>query len=480
MLDEFAFLDATAQADLVRRGEASPAELVDAAIARVEALNPHLNAVIHPRFERAREEARAELPDGPFRGVPTLFKDLMAAMEGEPYHEGLRPLKEAGYRSPVTDNLAQRLLDSGLVCLGRTNAPEIGLVPTTEPPAYGPTHNPWNVERTPGGSSGGSAAAVAAGLVPVAHGNDGGGSIRIPASCCGLVGLKPSRGRSSLGPRSGQLVNFLAVENLLARSVRDVATALDVIREPFPGDPIVAPGPVRPYAEEVRADPGHLRIGMLTENPLGTGAVDPECVAAAHGAAKLLESLGHTVEVASPEALAQPELVMQFGVVWSAGAAATLEQFSSLIGRRIVAEEVEPLTWGLAEMGRQVQALDLIASIAAMQTFTRKLAAWWADGFDLLLTPTLAEPPVPLGTFASTAEDPLGAFFRAGTFTPFTPAFNVTGQPAVSLPMHETADGLPVGVQFVAAYGREDVLVRVSAQIEAAAPWAARRPPIRA
>lgn len=480
MTDDLSLLDATAQAELVRRGDASPAELVDAAVARIEALNPQLNAVIHERFEAARTDAAGDLPDGPFRGVPTLFKDLMCAMEGEPYHEGLRPLKEAGYRAPATDNLARRLLASGLVCVGRTNTPEIGLVPTTEPPAYGPTRNPWDTSRTTGGSSGGSAAAVASGMVPVAHGNDGGGSIRIPASCCGLVGLKPSRGRSSLGPRVGQISSPLPVENLIARSVRDVATALDVISVPFPGDPVIAPALPRPARDEVGADPGRLRIGLLTTNPLDTGPVHADCVAAAEDAARALEELGHAVEPAFPAALANPELVMQFGVAWFAGAAAGLDAFGAAIGRAITADDVEPLTWAMAEAGRAVTSGQYLAAVASMERFGRDVAAWWDSGFDLLLTPTLAEPPVPLGTFASPPDEPLAGFLRAGAFTPFTPPFNATGQPAVSLPWRENADGLPIGVHLVAAYGREDVLVRVASQVEAAHPWASRRPPVHA
>lgn len=479
-MGDAAWPDATALAELVRRGDASPAELLDEALTRIEALNPQLNAVIHERFEAARSDAAGDLPDGPFRGVPTLFKDLMCAIEGEPYHEGLRPLKEAGYRAPATDNLARRLLASGLVCVGRTNTPEIGLVPTTEPPAYGPTRNPWDTSRTTGGSSGGSAAAVASGMVPVAHGNDGGGSIRIPASCCGLVGLKPSRGRSSLGPRVGQISSPLPVENLLARSVRDVATALDVISAPFPGDPVIAPALPRPARDEVGADPGRLRIGLLTANPLDTGPVHADCVAAAEDAARALEALGHAVEPAFPAALANPELVMQFGVAWFAGAAAGLDAFGAAIGRSITADDVEPLTWAMAEAGRAVTAEQYLAAVASMERFGRDVAAWWDGGFDLLLTPTLAEPPVPLGTFASPPDEPLAGFLRAGAFTPFTPPFNATGQPAVSLPWRENADGLPIGVHLVAAYGREDVLVRVASQVEAAHPWASRRPPVHA
>ncbi|HYV59508.1 MAG TPA: amidase, partial [Acidimicrobiia bacterium] len=316
MTDDLAFLDATAQAELVRCGQVSPVELVDAAINRIEKLDPELNAVIHPRFDRARDEAAAAaLPDGPFRGVPTLFKDLMCAVEGEPYHEGMRFLKDNDYRPRYTDNLVHRFRDAGFVCCGRTNTPELGLVPTTEPATYGPTHNPWDTSHTPGGSSGGSAVAVATGMVPAAHGTDGGGSIRIPASCCGLVGLKPSRGRTSHGPRWGQLSAMLSCEMVLARSVRDVASVLDAVWEPFPGDPVIAPAPARPFADEVGADPGRLRVGILTKNLLGTGEVHPDCVAAAEDTARLLESLGHHVGQSYPDAFEDPETLVPFTTI---------------------------------------------------------------------------------------------------------------------------------------------------------------------
>jgi len=481
MTDDLAFLDATGQAELVRAGSVSPLELVDAAINRIEKLNPELNAVIHPRFDQARADARAAtLGDGPFRGVPTLFKDLLCAMEGEPYHEGMGFLKRHDYRPQYTDYLAQRFLDAGFVCCGRTNTPELGLVPTTEPVAYGATHNPWQVDRTPGGSSGGSAAAVAAGLVPVAHGNDGGGSIRIPASCCGLVGLKPSRGRTSLGPHSGQLSNFLAVELMLTRSVRDAALVLDVARGPFPGDTVLAPEPSRPYRDEVGADPGSLRIGLLTTNPLGTGDVHSDCVAAVEDAGRLRESLGHRVEVSHPEAAVNDELIVQFGAVWAAGVSAFLDDFSALVGVPIQPDDVEPLTAALAEAGRTVPAAQYGLAIQAMEQMTRQAAAWWADGFELLLTPTLAEPPLPLGSFDARPDDPMFGFTRSAGFAAFTPAFNVTGQPAISLPLFWNDEGLPIGTQLVAAYGREDVLIRIASQLEVARPWVDRRPPVHA
>ena len=474
-MSDITSLDATAQADLVRTGGASPLELVDAAVARIEKLNPQLNAVIHPFFDRARDRAAAgELPDGPFRGVPVLFKDLFCATEGDPYHEGMRYLKEAGYRSPRTDELARRYLAAGFAYLGRTNTPELGLVPTTEPDAYGASRNPWDGSLTTGGSSGGSAAAVASGMVPVAHANDGGGSIRIPAACCGLVGLKPSRGRSSLSPTTDPIVNPLVVELCVTRSVRDTAGVLDALHGAAPGDTVVAPPPSRPYVEEVGADPGRLRIGILTENPLGTGEVHADCVAAAEATARLLESLGHHVEIAHPEALSSPELVGHFTTMWCSGLPAVFASYAAQVGRPVTADDVEPLTWELAEMGRTTSAPALVAALGAAYAYTRSVSQWW-DEWDLLLTPTLAEPPVALGTF-TTPDDPLLGFMRAASFVPFTAPFNVTGQPAIQLPLHQNDAGLPIGVQLVAAFGREDLLLRVASQLEQALPWESRRP----
>ena len=481
MADDLAFLDATAQAELVRNGQLSPVELIDAAINRIEKLNPELNAVIHSRFDQARDEvAAAALPGGPFRGVPILFKDLMCAIEGEPYHEGMRFLKDNDYRPHYTDNLVRRFREAGFICCGRTNTPELGLVPTTEPAAYGPTLNPWDTSRSPGGSSGGSAVAVASGMVPVAHGNDGGGSIRIPASCNGLVGLKPSRGRTSLGPRWGQLTAMLNCELALARSVRDVAAVLDAVSKPFPGDTVIAPAPARPFAEDVGADPGRLRIGILTENALGTGKVHADCVAAAEDAGRLLESLGHHVEPGAPDAFADPEVLVPFTTLWTTDTAHYLDDFSNLVGKEITEADVEPLTWTLAESGRAVTGAQFREAVRVMEETGRASASWWADGFDLLLTPTLGEPPLPLGTLDATPDNPMHGYIRAAEFVPFTVQFNVNGQPGISLPLYWNAEGLPIGTQLVAAYGREDLLLRVAAQLEHARPWADRRPPVRA
>jgi amidase len=473
------FLDATAQAELVRTGRASALELVDDAIARVEKLDPELNAVIHPRYDKARAEARGALPDGPFRGVPLLLKDLFAGIEGDPHHEGMRFLRDAGYRADHTDALAQRYLDAGFVCIGRTNAPELGIVPTTEPEAYGPTRNPWDTRRTTGGSSGGSAAAVASGMVAVAHANDGGGSIRIPASCCGLVGLKPSRGRTSLMPDFTVIDDLLIVELCVSKTVRDTAGVLDVLQGAAAGDTVRAPAPDRSYVQEVGASPGKLRVGLLTHNPLDTGEIHPDCVAAARDAAQLLESLGHRVEETFPPALVDPALVGHFTTLWASTLVYNLRYWERKIGRDITEADVEPLTWSLAELGRSITAPDYVDAQHAALELGRRVEEWYASGFDLLLTPTLGEPPVEIGTF-STPDEPLLGFMRAATFVPYTPLANMTGEPAISLPLNWNADNLPIGIQLMGAYGREDVLLRVAAQLEQARPWVDRLPPVHA
>jgi len=473
--DELSRLDATAQAELVRSGQMAPAELVEAAIARIEAANPELNAVIHTLFEEGLEAARGELPDGPFRGVPFLLKDLGAAFAGQPLHMGMNYLKQRDFRAPVDTFLAQRFRAAGLVTIGKTNCPELGILPTTEPRAYGPTRNPWDGERSAGGSSGGSAAAVAAGMVPIAHANDGGGSIRIPASNCGLVGLKPSRQRISEGPLVGDIMSGLTCELAVSRSVRDVAAILEAVHGPAPGDPYVAPPPIRPYTEEVGADPGSLRIALWTETIIERDA-DPEVVAAARGAAQTLEGLGHAVEQPDMSMFGGLPVVEPFLTRWAAGQAQILDQLSLLGGAPIAAEDVEPLTWALAEIGRARNSGEYLAAVGQHQALGRMLAGVYESGFDLLLTPTMGEPPPPLGSFDDSGADPMDAFHRAFIDGCFTAAFNATGQPAISLPLHWNEAGLPIGVQLVAPLGREDVLLRVAAQLEQALPWADRIP----
>lgn len=478
-MDDVTWLDATAQAALVRDRQISPRELVDAAIARIERLNPALNAVITPLFDTARVAADSPaLPAGPFRGVPTLVKDLVLQTAGDPFHAGMRFLKRRGWTASHDSHLAQKLRAAGFVIVGKTNTPELGPVPTTEPVAYGPTHNPWDPARSPGGSSGGSAAAVAAGLVPVAHGNDGGGSIRIPSSACGLVGLKPSRGRVSLGPDLGESWHGLVIEGMLARSVRDSAATLDAIAGPMPGDPYSAPPPSRPFRDEVGAAPGRLRIGFLDRTP-GGQSIDPECVAAVAGAARLLADLGHTVEASAP-ALDDVDGARAASVLVMSWTARDLAYWSAQTGATIGPDDVEPLIWTMAEFGRTISACDYIAATTALEQWSRRIAAWWAGGFDLLLTPTLPEPPTPLGSFDATPDDPLRGMTKAGDFVQFVMPFNVTGQPAISLPLHWSAGGLPIGVQLVASAGREDLLLRVAAQLEEARPWRDRRPTLHA
>jgi amidase len=479
MSDEIALLDATAQSELIRQGQVKPLELVDAAIARIEELDPQLNGVVTRQFERARAEAVSpDLPSGPFSGVPMLLKDLGAHLAGDPVHCGMRILKELDWREPGETYFAAKLRDAGVIVLGRTNSPELGLLPTTEPESYGPSRNPWKLTHSSGGSSGGSASAVAAGLVPAAHASDGGGSIRIPANHCGLVGLKPSRGRNSFGPEIGERWGGFSCEGFVTRTVRDTAALADVVAGPMPGDPYAAPALVRPLAQEVGVDPGRLRIGVMAAPPRGD--VHPDCAAAANAAAQMLESLGHGVEEAAPVALANPDAVRGFVTVLSSSAAYALEAWGRKIGRSIRQEDVEPLTWAVAEMGRAVTATEYVAAVDLNHAQTRALASWWQAGFDLLLTPTCAAPPPPLGSFAATPEAPLRGFAQSIPYSVFTSPFNVSGQPAVSLPLHWNDEGLPIGVQLVAAYGREDLLIRVAAQLEGAHPWKDRLPPLHA
>jgi amidase len=479
---DLSLMDATAQAELVRSGEATPAELVDAAIERAERINPDINAIIHELYEEAREQAAGEVPDGPFRGVPFLLKDLGAGLAGQPYHMGMQALKDADFRLPMDTYLGLRFRDAGFVTIGKTNTPELGILPTTEPRAYGATRNPWNPERSPGGSSGGSGAAVSAGIVPVAHANDGGGSIRIPASHNGLVGLKPTRQRTSQGPLIGDALSGLTEELVVARSVRDVAAVLEEVHGAVPGDPYFAPAPERPYTEEVGADPGALRIG-ITVDAFVEQEVDPRVQESARKAAALLEQLGHSVDEDAPqvppsEPGSPTDLIESFMTRWQAGQAASLDQFGVILGRRLGPGDVEPLTWALAEEGRRKSAGEYLNAVGVHQGLARLISVWFEQGHDLLLTPATGEPAPPLGTFDDSGPDPLAAIERARKTAIFNALFNATGHPAISVPLYESEDGLPTGIQLVAPQGREDVLLRVAAQLEQALPWEGRRPQV--
>jgi amidase len=479
MSDELATLDATAAAELVRAGKISPLELVDEAIARIEKTDGRLNAVITPLFEKARDAAASALPDGPFRGVPFLLKDLDVFSEGDPFHGGMRFLKQAGYVPGHSSYLVEKFRRAGLVTLGKTNTPELGLHVTTEPEAYGPSRNPWNPAHSTGGSSGGSAAAVASGMVPAAHASDGGGSIRVPASECGLVGLKPSRGRISLGPEYGEYWQGLVTSHVVCRSVRDTAGLLDASAGPMPGDPYNAPPPLRPYVEEVEADPGRLRIGLMPKSPLGAPPCDGECTAAVEEAGKLLESLGHHVSLAHPDALDEHGLLVAgFSAIVACWTAKGLARWGEVIGRPVREGDVEAGTWELARPGEDISAVEYLTAVERLHAWSRRMARWWAEDFDLLVTPTIAAPPPRIGELGPGPDDDVTATEKIFGLIAFTPQFNVTGQPAVSLPLAWSSECLPMGVQFVAATAREDLLIRVASQLERARPWSHRRPPI--
>jgi len=470
--DDFASLDATAQAGLVRAGAVSPLELVEAAIARIERLNPVLNAVIVPLFEQARAAATGPLPDGPFKGVPFLLKDLFAELAGTPLSEGSAFL-HGHYVSAVDSEIVRRFKAAGLIVLGKTNTPEFGSLPTTEPAAFGATRNPWDLDRSPGGSSGGSAAAVAAGMVAMAHANDGGGSIRVPASCCGLVGLKPTRGRISLGPHYGDAGNGIVSEFVVTRSVRDSATLLDAIAGPALGDPYFATPPTMPYEQEIAAKPAPLRVALST-TPLSGRPADPDCMAAATAAAALCQSLGHEVEEATPT-LDGVAIMRDFAAVWIGFQGWAIADWARRTGRPPVREAFETGTWATYQASRRQTAAEYLSAVQDLQAASRAVATFMT-GYDVWLTPTLAVPPLPLGVFRYTPETRTAFLENIAASVGFTEICNITGQPALSLPLHANAAGMPIGVQLIGRYGDEATLLRLAAALEAAAPWAARRP----
>jgi amidase len=466
MTEELAFAPALELAAMVRAGEVSPSELAELYLERIERLDPQLNAFVTVDADGARAAARAagtEAAEAPFHGVPLPIKDL---------HEtaGLRTTystKAYADNVPAFDQaVVRRLREAGFVVLGKTNSPELGTIAQTESELNGACRNPWDTRVTPGGSSGGAAAAVAAGLAPAAHGSDGGGSIRTPASCCGLVGIKPSRGRVSPAPYGSGLLG-LGTSGPIARTVRDAAALLDAMAGYEVGDSYVAPEPERPFLAEADGEPGRLRIAITVEPPVQV-PVDPECAAAARETADLLVSLGHDVVEATPP-WQRDDLLPHFVRVWQVGPATVGIDDLSLL---------EPINRALAEDARETPSPDAALSVLRLQAFVRELVAFWAD-VDIVLTPTLALPPVPIGwRFEDTDGDPRLAFARQTLFTPFTPLVNVTGQPAVSLPLHWTPDGLPVGVQLIGRPFAEAVLIRLAAQLEQARPWADRRPPV--
>src|SRR4051812_23410819 len=469
-MDDTRFASATEIAALVRTGGASPREVVEASLRRIEALDPALNAFIEVDAERALAFADALLPGEscPFAGVPIAVKGNVP-VEGLCLNFGSRFLQ--GHKPDHSAYLVRRLREAGFVIVGVTNLPEFGILPTTEPRHTGPTENPWQRGRTPGGSSGGSAAAVAAGMVPLAHGNDGGGSLRTPAACCGLVGLKPSRGRVSRGPDLGE--SWLACDGVLTRTVADTALALDVLGGYEVGDANWAPRPVEPYVTAMRRDPGKLRVAMTAENILGADP-DPECVRALRLAAEVLAALGHEVEEAAP-ALPGPELLSLFISAFGPAVALGIGSGVQRAGREREPDEIEPLSRALYDRARATPSIAYLAAVAQLQALARGVVAFFAD-YDVLLTPALAERPLPIGECNGLGEAPLDDLDRSGRFTPYTSLFNITGQPAISVPLGIGPDGLPTGVQIAGKPLCEETLLQLAAQIETAVPWAHLRP----
>ena len=466
MDEELAFATALELAATVRTREVSPLELADLYLDRIERLDPQLNSYVTVDADGVRAAARAaeSAPsEAPFHGVPLPIKDLNETA-------GLKTTYSTkAYADNVPDfdaAVVRRLREAGFLVLGKTNTPELGTIAQTESELNGACRNPWNTERTSGGSSGGAAAAVAAGLCPAAQGSDGGGSIRIPASCCGLVGLKPSRGRVSPAPWGSGSIG-LSTNGSLTRTVRDTAALLDVMAGPEPGEFFVAPEPERPFLAEADIPPGRLRIAVTTTPPLEV-PLDPECVAAVEATAALLSDLGHEVVEASP-AWQADEAIAEFIRIWQVGPTlAGIEDVSLL----------EPINRALAEDARATTSAEYGLAVIRLQTLVRSVAAFWLD-VDVLVTPTLAMQPVPIGwTYEDTDGDGRLAFARQLLFTPFTALINVTGQPAMSLPLHQSAESLPVGVHFVGRPFAEATLIRLAAQLEQARPWIDRRPPV--
>jgi amidase len=459
---------------MVRRGECSPLELVDEAIARIEAVNPSINAVIHERFERAREEAshidvgRLEARTAPFRGVPIVVKDSTCPIAGEPLHEGLQAAKDAGYRAPANSWLTDRLVAAGFVVVGRTNVPELCTHATTEPAAYGPTRNPWATDRSAGGSSGGSGAAVAAGMVAIGHGTDGGGSVRTPAAFCGLVGLKPTRGRISNGPDAAEHWAGLSSDGFLTRSVRDSAAVLDTVCGSATGDPYTTPLTASLTAALDGALP-RLRIGVRLRGANDGIDAHPQVARAIRQLADLFAAHGHDVVDAAPGALDEIDAVAQQGTVVSVCVAAELDTWSSRLGREITLDEIEPRNRMSVSNGRSVTGTQYVAAREWLHGWGRRLHAWW-DDFDLLLTPTVTQPPVTIGSlpFDPTPQDMANMRRELGWLMGM---WNVSGQPAISVPAAQTDDGLPIGAQFVASWGRDDLLLQTAAFVERAQPW---------
>ena len=471
MFKEYDNYDAVGLAELVRRRQVSPEELLEEAIARVEQRDSALNSVVNKLYDHARAAIRAGLPNGPLHGVPFLLKDLHALCAGAVTTNGSRFFQDN--RADHDSELVTRYKKAGLVIFGKTNTPEFGLTITTEPTLFGPTRNPWNAQHTAGGSSGGSAAAVAAGLVPAAHASDGGGSIRIPASCCGLFGVKPTRGRNPHGPDRGEGWAGMSTEHAITRSVRDSAVLLDSTCGPDVGAPYFAASPLQPYSSEVGATLEPLRIALATRTPAGE-KIAPECEQAVMQTARLLEEMGHRIEQTDLDFVPE-ELGPGFRTVIAGNTRAAIDLHAAKTGNRPGPEKFEKVTWALFEAGARASAAEYARAVLAVHR-TGRMVGRFFERHDVLLAPTLPRPPEKLGVFDMNTDD-MESYRRAiALFTAFTAPFNASGNPAMSVPLHWTAEGLPVGVQFVARYGDEAALFRLAAQLEQAKPWFHRRP----
>jgi amidase len=488
---EYGNYDGLGLAELVRRRKVTPAELAEEAIQRVETHNPKLNAVINKLYDRARDTAKSDLPSGPFKGVPFLMKDLMATLEGVPTSMGNKLWKDIP--ATVDSELAHRWMSSGVIVVGKTNTPEFGLTPYTEPETFGPARNPWDTDRTPGGSSGGSAAAVAARIVPIASGGDGGGSIRIPSSACGLFGLKPTRGRTPSGPESGEFLQGFAIEHVLTRSVRDSAAMLDATAGADVGAPYVIPE-AGPFLREVGKKPGILKVAFSTKSMLGK-VVHPDCVQGVEGTVELLQGLGHEVEAAAP-AIDGEAYSLAFLTIIAAHLRADIEEAAEAAGKKVSVDDFDVSTFGVGLFGSVLKASDYARAIRYLQKVSREVGRFF-EKYDVLLTSVLNQPPGKIGELAPSASEQVlvkmigrtGAkwilnaigvtkLLAARTFEfPWAPVFNVTGQPAMSVPLHWNEAGLPIGMHFVGHWGDEATLFRLAGQLEKAKPWADKVPP---
>ncbi|HEX2088087.1 MAG TPA: amidase [Solirubrobacteraceae bacterium] len=467
------FRPALALAALVRAGEISARELVQASLDRIEEVEPRINAFVDVFGDEALAAADAVGPgdERPLAGVPIAIKNNVP-IAGKRLTFGSAFMGD--FAVPFDHNVVTRLREAGAIVVGTTTLPEWGIQPVTETRRFGATRNPWDLDRTPGGSSGGAAAAVAAGMVPLAHGNDGGGSIRIPAACCGLVGLKPARGRISQAPAVGE--QFLSTDGVLTRSVGDTAALLDLLAGPVLGDASWAPPPAEPFAAAAAREPAGLRIALALDPPLEGVALDPDCEAAAREAAALLEQLGHRVEeVATP--IQSDDVMRTFTAVFGPMNCSQMAVGVAVNGREPGAEDMERLSLWLWERCRAIDAVTGYGAMIQLQAIARGIVAW-ADPFDAVLTPALAQPPVPIGTLDPDGPDPEATFAAAGAFTPYPALANITGQPAIALPLSRRDDGLPIGVHLIGRPAQEGPLLALAAQVEAARPWAERRPPL--